>query len=157
VAEDSKQPFDSEATVRQPAGALDPDATPTRPVTPLTEPDADATLQGQPAFDPAFDPDATSPTQPAFDPEATFNPAQRATLEDPEATIRIPSPGKKRKRNPFAPHGRVENLQANLSALGGLNALVALANPILGAVPQIRRALKHPNPAQLRATLREQI
>ena len=157
MAEDSKQPFDSEATVRQPAGALDPDATPILPVAPVSEPDPEATVQGQPSFDPAFDPEATAPTQPAFDPDATFNPAQRAILEDPEATIRIPSPGKKRKRNPFAPHGRIESLQANLSALGGLNALVALANPILGAVPQIRRALKHPNPGQLRATLREQI
>ncbi|HXR58824.1 MAG TPA: type IVB secretion system protein IcmH/DotU [Burkholderiales bacterium] len=158
MAEDSKQPFDPDATVRQPAGALDPDATPIRPVTPLTEPDPEATLQGgQPAFDPAFDPEATSPTQAAFDPEATFNPAQRVALEDPEATIRIPSPGKKRKRNPFAPHGRIESLTANLSALGGLNPLIALANPILGVVPQIRRALKHPDPAQLRATLRDQV
>jgi type VI secretion system protein ImpK len=156
LAEESSKPFDPEATVRQPAAALDPDATPTAPVRTLAA-DPEATVQGQPAFDPAFDPDATAPTQPAFDPEATFNPAQRATLDDPEATIRIPSPGKKRKRNPFAPHGRIENLQANLSALGGLNPLVALANPILGVVPQIRRALKHPDPAQLRATLRDQI
>ena len=153
MAEESKRPFDPDATVRQPAGALDPDATPIQPVKPVAEPDPEATLQGQAAFDP----DATSPTQSTFDPDATFNPAQRAVLEDPEATIRIPSPGKKRKRNPFAPHGRVENLQANLSALGGLNPLIALANPILGVVPQIRRTLKHPAPGILRGTLREQI
>ena len=153
MAEDSKWPFDPEATVRQPAGVLDPDATPILPVAPLKEPDPEATLQGQAAFDP----EATAPTQPAFDPDATFNPAQRVALEDPEATIRIPSPGKKRKRNPFAPHGRIENLQANLSALGGLNPLIALANPILGVVPQVRRTLKHPAPEILRGTLREQI
>jgi type VI secretion system protein ImpK len=150
MAEESKRPFDPEATVRQPAGAIDPDATPTAPVSRLKADDPEATVQRMPAFDP----DATAPK---FDPEATFNPAQRAALEDPEATIRIPSPGRKRKPNPFAPHARPENLQANLAALGGLNPLIALANPVLGVVPQIRRALKHPDPAQLRATLRDQI
>ncbi|MSQ63048.1 MAG: DotU family type IV/VI secretion system protein [Betaproteobacteria bacterium] len=32
-----------------------------------------------------------------------------------------------------------------------------MANPILGAVPQIRRTLRHPDPAALRADLRDQI
>jgi type VI secretion system protein ImpK len=154
MAEESKQPFDPDATVRQPSGAIDPDATPTAPVSTLKADDPEATVQRMPAFDPAFDPDSTAPK---FDPEATFNPAQRATLEDPEATLRIPSPGRKRKPNPFAPHARPETLQANLAALGGLNPLIALANPVLGVVPQIRRTLKHSNPAQLRATLRDQI
>jgi type VI secretion system protein ImpK len=146
MAEESKQPFDPDATVRQPAGAIDPDVTPIQPM--KLEAGQDTTV-GQ-------DAEATV-TQPAFDPEATFNPAQRAMLDDPEATVRIPSPGKKRKHNPFAPHTRPETLQANLSALGGLNPVIALANPVLGAVPQIRRALKHPNPGKLRAALRDQI
>jgi type VI secretion system protein ImpK len=125
MAEEAKQPFDPDATVRQPSAAI------------ATDPED--TVRG-----------------PVFDPDATVNPAARVALEDPEATIRIPSPGK-RKKNPFAPHALPESLQANLSALGGVNPLVALANPVLGAVPQIRRALKHPDPERLRERLREQI
>src|SRR5438477_10667967 len=146
MAEESKQSFDPDATVRQPAGAIDADVTPVEPIKVGTAA----------ARKPEPDPEATI-SEPLFDPEATVNPAQRAALDDPEATVRIPSPGRKQRRNPFAPHGRPEALQANLSALGGLNPLIALANPILGAVPQIRRALKHPDPAGLRAMLRDQI
>ena len=137
MAEESKQPFDPDATVKQSTVEIDADVTPTGPVQTV---DPEATFKG-----------------PVFDPEATVNPAQRAALEDPEATVRIPSPGKRVKQNPFAPHALPETLQANLAALGGLNALIAIANPILGAVPQIRRALKHPDPARLRQSLRDQI
>jgi type VI secretion system protein ImpK len=136
MAEESKQ-VDPDATVSQPLAALDPEATITQPVA-RPEPDAEATDR-----------------QPVFDPEATVNPAERASL-DPEATVRIPSPGRVRN-NPFAPRSSPESLQANLSSLGGLNVLVAMANPILGAVPQIRRTLRHPDPALLRANLRDQI
>lgn len=100
------------------------------------------------------DPEATD-RRPAFDPEATVNPAERATL-DPEATVRIPGSVKIRL-NPFAPKSPPETLQANLATLGGVNPLVAMANPILAAVPQIRRALKHPDPAGLQANLKDQI
>jgi type VI secretion system protein ImpK len=134
MAEESKN-FDPEATVAQPLAALDPDATVTQPLA-------------------ALDPEATD-LHTVFDPDATLNPVERASL-DPEATVRIPSPGRIR-RNPFAPKSPPETIHANLSALGGLNALIAMANPILGAVPQIRRALKHPDPAGLRAKLRDQI
>src|SRR6185295_3079283 len=79
----------------------------------------------------------------------------RASL-DPEATVRIPSIARQRK-NPFAPKAPVDTIPANLSALGGLNSLVAMANPILAAVPQIRRSLKHPDAAGLRANLKDQI
>jgi len=113
--------------------------------------DPDATVS-QPMA--ALDPESTV-TQPAFDPDATVNPAQRMSL-DAETTIRMPAPGKARK-NPFAPMSRPETLLANLSSLGGLNPLVAMANPILGAVPQIRRTLKHSDPAMLRASLRDQL
>ncbi|MEK6245637.1 MAG: type VI secretion system protein TssL, long form, partial [Pseudomonadota bacterium] len=46
---------------------------------------------------------------------------------------------------------------ADLGALGGLNALVAAANPVLAVVPQIRHALRHPDPDGLRAGLRESL
>jgi len=149
MAEESKN-FDPEATVAQPLAAADPDATVTLPLAAL---DPETTVTG-PALKAAPEPAATD-GHPVFDPEATVNPAQRASL-DPEATVRIPSPGKARN-NPFAPKSAPETIHANLSALGGLNALIAMANPILGAVPQIRRALKHPDPAGLRANLRDQI
>ena len=142
MAEESKQKFDPDATVAQPvAGAnsgVDPDATVALPMAAL---DPEATISG--------------PLVPAFDPDATVNPAERLNL-DPDATVRVPSPGKIRN-NPFAPKSTPESIQANLATLGGLNSLIALANPILGAVPQIRRTLKHPDPAGLRANLRDQI
>jgi type VI secretion system protein ImpK len=136
MAEEPKQ-FDPEATVQQPLRALDPEAT----------------VSG-PARKPEPDPEATD-KHAVFDPDATVNPAEQVNL-DPEATVRVPSPGRVRK-NPFAPKSVPETIQANLSALGGLNPLIAMANPILGAVPQIRRALKHPDPAMLRENLRDQI
>jgi type VI secretion system protein ImpK len=154
MAEESKQKFDPDATVAQPvAGAdagVDPDATVSLPA---IEPDPEATFTG-PAPKKALDVDATD-RRPAFDPDATVNPAERLNL-DPDATVRVPSPGRIRK-NPFAPKSTPETIQANLATLGGLNALIALANPILGAVPQIRRTLKHPDPDGLRASLRDQI
>jgi type VI secretion system protein ImpK len=164
MAEESRQ-VDPDATVAQPLAASDPDATVTQPLAALDpeatitqpparpEPDPETTLTG-PIVKKEPDAEATD-RQPVFDPDATVNPAERASL-DPEATVRIPSPGRVRN-NPFAPKSSPESLQANLSSLGGLNPLVAMANPILGAVPQIRRALRHPDPALLRANLRDQI
>jgi type VI secretion system protein ImpK len=134
MAEESKQ-LDPDATVAQPMAALDPDATVSQPM-------------------PALDPEATV-TQAVFDPDATVNPAERLSL-DADAAPRMPTPGKARN-NPFAPRSRPETLLANLSSLGGLNPLIAMANPILGAVPQIRRTLKHPDPAMLLAGLRDQL
>jgi type VI secretion system protein ImpK len=164
MAEEPRK-YDPDATVAQPAAALDPDATVSQPLSALdpeatvggpivkAEPDPEITLTG-PLVKQAPDPEATD-RRPAFDPDATVNPAERAGL-DPEATVRIPGSVKIRK-NPFAPKSPPETIQANLSALGGLNPLIAMANPILGAVPQIRRALTHPDPAGLRASLRDQI
>jgi type VI secretion system protein ImpK len=152
MAEEPKQ-FDPDATAQQPLGALDPDATVAGPlVRPAPEPDPEATI-GNPLAKPGAGPAAKK--NPVFDPDATLNPVEQANL-DPDATVRIPSPGKTRK-NPFAPKSVPETIQANLSALGGLNPLIAMANPILGAVPQIRRALKHPDPLVLRENLRDQI
>ena len=75
--------------------------------------------------------------------------------DDADATVVLPTPG--RKRSAFAPAIERHAAAADLSALGGLNSLVEAANPILAAVPQIRHALRHPDPAGLRARLREQI
>ena len=147
MAEDSKQAFDPEATVAQPLAAVDPDATVTQPV-PAVDPEA--TVSG-PALKAESDPEATD-RRPAFDPDAT----DRRAAFDFETTIRARLPGRLRA-NPFAPKSPPETIQANLSALGGINPLVAMANPILAAVPQIRRTLKHPNPASLQASLRDQL
>jgi type VI secretion system protein ImpK len=78
--------------------------------------------------------------------------AQQA--DDAEATVVLPTPG--RKRSAFEPSIERHAAAADLAALGGLNPLVEAANPILAAVPQIRHALRHPDPAGLRARLREQ-
>jgi type VI secretion system protein ImpK len=158
MAEESKQAFDPDATVKQPA-AVDPEATVAQPVLldpeatvtqPILAPDPEATFTGsKPKGEP--DPESTD-RRPAFDPDAT----DRRPAFDPEATVRAPV-RPKQKRNPFAPKAPPETIQANLSALGGVNPLVAMANPILAAVPQIRRTLKHPDAAGLRASLKDQI
>ena len=147
MAEESKQAFDPEATVAQPLAAVDPDSTVTQPI-PAVDPEA--TVSG-PALKAESDPEATD-RRPAFDPDAT----DRRAAFDFDTTIRARFPGKLRA-NPFAPKSPPETIQANLSALGGINPLVAMANPILAAVPQIRRTLKHPNPASLQASLRDQL
>jgi type VI secretion system protein ImpK len=76
-------------------------------------------------------------------------------VDDADATVVLPTPG--RKRSAFGPAIERHAAAADLSALGGLNRLVEAANPILAAVPQIRHALRHPDPASLRARLQEQI
>lgn len=74
---------------------------------------------------------------------------------DPEATRFIPSPGTKRGEVPSASQANLRPLTIDthpidLDSIGGLNPLVAAANPILSAVPRIRSQLNHPNPAALR-------
>ena len=157
MAEESKQAFDPDATVRQPPAA-DPDATVSQPLP--TDPEATVT-QPMPAADPEatftgarpkgdLDPESTD-RRPAFDPDAT----DRRPAYDPEATVRVA--GRPKKRNPFEPKAPPETLQANLAALGGINPLVAMANPVLAAVPQIRRTLRHPDAAGLKESLKDQI
>lgn len=146
MAEESKQTFDPEATVTQPIKVADPEATVTQPVI-LADPEA--TVSG-PILN--ADPEATDRI-PVFDPDAT----DRRPAFDPEATVRRASARGKVRANPFAPKSPPETIQANLSSLGGVNPLVAMANPILAAVPQIRRTLRHPDPAALMASLRDQI
>ncbi len=161
MAEESKQAFDPEATVAQPIKVAEPDpeATVAQPVkladpeATVTEPvnlvDPEATVSG-PIL--KADPEATDRI-PVFDPDAT----DRRPAFDPEATVRRASERGKLRANPFAPKSPPETIQANLSSLGGVNPLVAMANPILAAVPQIRRTLRHPDPAALMASLRDQI
>jgi type VI secretion system protein ImpK len=74
---------------------------------------------------------------------------------DADATVVLPTPG--RKRSQYAPSLDRQAAAADLAKLGGLNPLIEAANPLLAAVPQIRHALRHPDPAGLRARLREQI
>jgi type VI secretion system protein ImpK len=157
----------------RPGDGVDPDATVAIP-SPIpkpaaAEPDPDSTV-AMPAFKPgAAEPDpegtiAMPARAPEPDPEATDPIARspffpqglpQAVEPDPDATVAIPTPGK--RRNPFAPKPGRDAVQADLGALGGINPLVAAANPILGAVPQIRHTLRHPDPAGLRETLSEQL
>jgi type VI secretion system protein ImpK len=77
------------------------------------------------------------------------------TATDAEQTVVLPTPG--RKRSQYAPALERPAAAADLSRLGGLNPLIEAANPLLAAVPQIRHALRHPDPNGLRTRLREQI
>jgi len=131
---------DDDATVMMPAQRVDDDATVMIPPGGLgAEPDPDATV---------MIPSGASPVQTAAEP-------------DPEATIAIPTPGRRRDaaaaQLPPAPAAGREASAADLGALGGLNPLVAAANPVLAVVPQIRHALRHPDPAGLRAGLRQSL
>ena len=77
---------------------------------------------------------------------------------DADATVvQPPIAGRRPGQFRFAPALDRNATAADLAALGGLNPLVEAANPILSAVPQIRHALRHPDPAGLRARLRGQL
>jgi type VI secretion system protein ImpK len=73
----------------------------------------------------------------------------------------VPTPGRRRTAAGPAPSAAAADstkhadavVTADLSALSGLNPLVALANGLLALVPQIRRSVSHPDPAGLRQTL----
>lgn len=109
--------------------------------------DADATLVPGEQLKDADDADAT----------LLLRGGERLTdATDAEATLALPTPGR-RRNSPFAPKIDQQATAADISALGGLNPLVAAANSILAAVAQIRHSLTHPDPAGLRARLREQI
>jgi type VI secretion system protein ImpK len=131
----------------RPKDAADPDATVMIPV-PRDEDDATVMMPAAPA---EADPDAT-----------VMMPAAAAEPEpDPEATIAIPTPGRKRDAEapalPAAPAAGSQAATVDIGELGGLNPLVAAANPVLAVVAQIRHTLKHPDPEGLRASLRQSI
>jgi type VI secretion system protein ImpK len=144
MSEGPKDGVDPDATVMIPAPRADDDAT---VMMPAPQSDEDATVM-MPA--------------PQADDDATVMMPSPALEPDPEATIAIPTPGRKRETIPAAPlpsappAGR-EAAGADVAALGGINPLVAAANPVLAVAAQIRYALRHPDPAGLRAGLRESI
>ena len=155
MSERPKDGVDPDATVMLPRGGAEP------------APDADATVMipAQRVDDDAtvMIPSGRAVTEP--DPDATVmipsGAGSPAAEPDPDATIAIPTPGRRRdsaavELPPAPPAGR-EASAANLGALGGLNPLVAAANPILAVVPQIRHALRHPDPEGLRAGLRQSL
>ena len=80
-----------------------------------------------------------------------------AAPEDADDTVVRPTPGRRPGEFRFAPSLDRQATAADLAALGGLNPLVEAANPILAALPQIRHALRHPDPVGLRARLRTQL
>lgn len=82
--------------------------------------------------------------------------SERLQSDDAEATVVLPTPGRKRS-SAFAPAAERQAAVADVAALGGLNRLVEAANPILAAVPQIRHALRHPDPAGLHARLKREV
>jgi type VI secretion system protein ImpK len=139
-----ERPPDDDATVMMPAAKPDDDAT-------VMIPAAKAV------------PGAAAPIPPpAADPDATVMLASAADAEpDPEATIAIPTPGRKRDADapvlPAAPAAGSEAAGIDVGAMGGLNPLVAAANPILAIAAQIRHALKHPDPEGLRTSLQQGI
>jgi type VI secretion system protein ImpK len=134
---------DPDATVMIPAGG-------TKNV-PQAAPDPDATvMQRRPDADETVMIPAAGP-----DPDATI--AIRAQEPDPDATVAIPTPGRRREAQAAAtvPASAPFTSTSPLGGLGGLNRLAEAANPILGVVAQIRHTLRHPDPAALRASLRE--
>ncbi len=162
MSERPKDGVDPDATVMMPRGRSD------------EEPDPDATVMVPAA---RVDDDVTVmlPSQRVDDDATVMIPARNvdddATVmipggshvegPDPDATIAIPTPGRRRDAVPLdlppaPPEGRA-SAAPDLGALGGLNTLVAAANPVLAVVPQIRHALRHPDPEGLRATLRESL
>ncbi|SFU99297.1 DotU family type VI secretion system protein [Pseudoduganella namucuonensis] len=76
-------------------------------------------------------------------------------LPDNERTVIMPAPGGRRPPAAAPPAGDGA-LQAPSDA-GGLNPLVAAANPLLDLVPQLRATLHHPDPARLREALAEAV
>jgi type IV/VI secretion system ImpK/VasF family protein len=76
---------------------------------------------------------------------------------DADATVVQPIAGRAPGQFRFSPSLDRHATAADLAALGGLNPLIEAANPILAAVPQIRHALRHPDPASLRNRLRAQL
>jgi len=141
---------DDDATVMIPAPRADDDAT---VMVPAPRPDDDATVM-IPSGGRRDEPDADATVMIPAGPGST--PAE----PDPEATIAIPTPGRRRDPAadlPPAPAPGREASAADLGALGGINPLVAAANPVLAVVPQLRHTLRHPDPEGLRAGLRRSL
>jgi type VI secretion system protein ImpK len=170
MSERPKDGVDPDATVMIPSGRADPAPDPDATVmVPARLQDDDATVMVPADPKDAVDPDATVMIPAGLrhadpDPDATVmigqrpEPVQEAAEPDPDATIAIPTPGRRRDvapvELPAAPPAGREAAAPDVGSLGGLNALVAAANPVLAVVPQIRHTLRHPDPEGLRAGLR---
>ena len=90
---------------------------------------------------------------------------------DPDATVMVPTPGRRRPAvadagaadagvRPAAPAARELRAEApvmDVGAFSGLNPLLALANGLLALVPQIRSSVNHPDPAGFRQTVVQQL
>jgi type VI secretion system protein ImpK len=80
---------------------------------------------------------------------------------DPDATVMVPTPGRRRPAPQAAEAAAARQADAALTtdvgALSGLNPLVALANGLLALVPQIRSSVSHPDPAGFREMLVRQL
>lgn len=158
-----KPPVDPDATL---LGAQQPDDDPDATVLHRlpSEPDPDATLT----------PDvlarmktaaAHTPDRPAeIDADATMAPTRPEPEPSSEATVFIPTPGRRRAGAPApapvprapapaAAPARAEAGAAELASMVGLNPLVAAANGLLSAVPQLRGSLRHPDAAGLRTEM----
>lgn len=156
MSERSKDGADPDATVMVPAPKPDDDAT---VMVPVPKPDDDATVM---IGVPKSDEDATvMMAVPRPDEDATVMMPAAAAEPDAEATIAIPTPGRKRDAEPAAlpaaPSAASVAVPVDLGELGGINPLVAAANPVLAAVAQIRHTLTHPDPEGLRASLQQRI
>lgn len=158
-ADAPQEVFDPDATLKPARRRPDPAATPAGPLS-VPEPESEPAPGHEPEPEAAgsrpFDPDATlDPTARKFDPDITVT--SPVTDFDPDATVGVSGKKVRRRANPFAPKALPEGLQANLAALGGLNPLVAFANPVFGVVPEIHAAQSHPDPALLKETLQDLI
>jgi type VI secretion system protein ImpK len=163
----AKRPPEDDATVMMPAAPPEDDAT---VMVPSPAPDDDATVM-VPAAAPEDDATVMMPAAGADEDATVMMPARTAEDDatvmmpaaegpDPEATIAIPTPGRKREAEaPVLPAAPETGGAAavDLGELGGLNPLVAAANPVLAAVAQIRHTLRHPDPQALKAGLRERV
>ena len=82
-----------------------------------------------------------------------------ASSPDSDRTVIIPSPGR-RATTPAqaAPSSATPRIELGASVLvGGLNPLIAAANPLLDLVPQLRSTLQHADPSGLRDYLAQNI
>jgi type VI secretion system protein ImpK len=152
----AKRVADDDATIMIPPGKPDDDAT---VMISAPKPDDDATVMVAPAKP---DDDATVMiSAPMPEDDATVMMPAAAAEPDAEATIAIPTPGRRREAEapalPAAPVAGSVAVPVDIGELGGINPLVAAANPVLAAVAQIRHTLTHPDPDGLRASLRQRI
>ena len=153
MSEPPKGGGDPDATVMIPAAGQDPADPDATVMVPSERADSDATVMMPTG---GVDPDAAVMV-PADGPDPEGTVALPARGPDPDATIAIPTPGRRREAVVTAGASARDEGASSLGALGGLNPLVEAANPILAVVPQIRHALRHPDPEGLRARMREGI